>query len=177
MSLGQIFGKIIHIISSKRVKSRKGEKKVWAKKKGWPYKIKSFVKKLLRIKDSPEKIALGLAIGVFWGIMPTFGFAILFSLPTALLFRGNKLAAILGTFIANPLTIPLFYPFGYKIGQLILKTAPLPFSWDIFNLESLLNISKSLLVGNFLLAIGLALLIYFLVLQIIIRYRARYHPK
>ena len=149
-------------------------KKVSLTKKSWLQKIKNFAKRLLWIQDSPQKIALGLAIGVFWGIMPTFGFAILFSLPTALLLKGNRLAAILGTFIANPLTIPFFYPFGYKIGQLILKTTPLPFSWDLFKLESLLNLSKSLLVGNFLLAIGLALLTYFLVLQIIIRYRAHH---
>ncbi|HDZ49959.1 MAG TPA: DUF2062 domain-containing protein, partial [Candidatus Aerophobetes bacterium] len=65
----------------------------------------------------------------------------------------------------------------YKIGQLILKTAPLPLSWDIFNLESLLNISKSLLVGSIFLAIGLATLTYFLALQIIIRYRAHHRLK
>ena len=150
---------------------------MWIKKRGWLRKTKGFIKKLLYIKDSPEKIARGLAIGVFWGIIPTFGLAILFSLPTAVLFRGNKLAAILGTFVANPLTIPFFYPLGYKIGQSILKTAPLPFSWDILNLKNLFNISKSLLVGNLILAIGLALLTYFLVLQIIVRYRVRRHPK
>jgi len=151
--------------------------KVWIKKKSWSQKTKSFIKKLLYIKDSPEKIARGLAIGVFWGIIPTFGFAILFSLPTAVLFRGNKLAAILGTFVANPLTTPFIYAFEYKIGQLILRTAPLPFSWNIFNLESLLNLSKSLLVGSIFLAIGSAILTYFLVLQIVIKYRAHRHLK
>jgi len=40
--------------------------------------------------------------------------------------------------------------------------------------ESLLSVGKSLLVGSIFLAIGLALLTYFLVLQIIIRYRAHH---
>jgi len=145
--------------------------------KSWLQKIKNFAKRLLWIQDSPQKIALGLAIGVFWGIMPTFGFAILFSLPSALLLKGNRLAAILGTFVANPLTVPFIYPFGYKIGQLILKTTPLPFSWELFRLESLLSLSKSLLVGSIFLAIGLAILTYFLVLQIIVRYRARHYRE
>jgi len=39
-----------------------------------------------------------------------------------------------------------------------------------------LNISKSLLLGGIFLAIGLALLTYFLALQIVIRYRVR-EPK
>jgi len=153
------------------------KKKVPSTKKPLLQKTKDVIKGILRTKDSPEKIALGLAIGVFWGIIPTFGFAILFSLPTAFLFKGNKLAAILGTFVANPFTTPFIYAFEYKVGQLILKTAPLPLSWDIFNLESLLNISKSLLVGSIFLAIGLTLLTYSLVLQIVIRYRARHRIK
>ena len=153
------------------------KRKVASTKRSWLQKTKNFIKKILRTNDSPKKIALGLAIGVFWGITPTFGFAILFSLPTAFLFRGNKLAAILGTFVANPFTTPFVYAFEYKVGQLILKTAPLPFSWDIFNLENLLNISKSLLVGGIFLAIALALLTYFLVLQIIIRYRAHHRVE
>ena len=153
------------------------KKKVLSTKKSWLQKTKGFIKGILRTKDSPEKIALGLARGVFWGIIPTFGFAILVSLPTAFLFRGNKLAAILGTFVANPFFTPFIYAFEYKVGQLILKTAPLPLSWDIFNLENLLNISKSLLVRSIFLAIGLALLTYFLVLQIIITYRAHHRIK
>ncbi len=150
-------------------------KKVPSTKKSRLQKTKDFIKKVLRTKDSPKKIALGLAIGVFWGITPTLGFAILFSLPTAFLLKGNKVAAILGTFVVNPFTTPFIYAFEYKVGQLILKTAPLPLSWDIFNLENLLNISKSLLVGGIFLAIGLALLTYFLTLQIVVKYRAR-HP-
>ncbi len=84
-------------------------------------RLKALLKKLVRVDDSPERIARGVAIGVFWGIIPTFGFAILFSLPTAVFLRANKLSAILGTFVANPFTTPLIYAFEYKIGQLILR--------------------------------------------------------
>ncbi|TET09618.1 DUF2062 domain-containing protein, partial [Candidatus Aerophobetes bacterium] len=34
-------------------------------------RIKRFVKDLIRIADSPERIARGVAIGVFWGVLPT----------------------------------------------------------------------------------------------------------
>jgi len=80
-------------------KRKNGKKPTWKN-------IKSFIRKILWINDSPKKIALGVAIGIFWGIMPTFGSAILFSLPTALLLKANRTAAILATFVANPLTAP-----------------------------------------------------------------------
>lgn len=135
--------------------------------------LKTLIKKLVRVDDSPKRIARGVAIGVFWGIIPTFGFAILFSLPTAVLLRANKFSAILGTFVANPFTTPFIYAFEYKIGQLVLKTTPLPFSWSLFRLENLLNLSRSLLVGSFLLATGMTLVTYFLTFRIVLGYRRK----
>ena len=147
----------------------KMRKKRWFSRSG----LKELIKKLVRVDDSPQKIARGVAIGVFWGILPTFGLAILFSLPTAVLLRANKLSAILGTFVANPFTAPFIYAFEYKIGELILRNTPLPFSWSLFRLEHLLNIGRSLLVGSFLLATGMTLLTYFLTFGIALGYRKK----
>ena len=136
-------------------------------------RLKALIKKLVRVDDSPGRIARGLAIGVFWGILPTFGFAILFSLPTAVFLRANKFSAILGTFVANPFTTPFIYAFEYKIGQLILRNTPLPFSWSLFRIENLLNVGRSLLVGSFLLTTGTTIITYFLTFRIILGYRRR----
>jgi len=130
-------------------------------------KMKSLFKKALFTNDSPEKLARGFAIGVFWGIMPTFGFAVLFSLPTAVIFKANRLTAIVGTFVSNPLTSPLFMLWGTYIGNFLLKKAPFQFSWDILNLHSLLQISKSLFVGTLILAATVAFSSYGLLLLII----------
>lgn len=131
------------------------------------------VKKPARVGDSPERIARGLAIGVFWGIIPTLGLAVVFSLVTAVFSRANKFFAVLGTLVANPLTLAFIYSSGYKIGHLVLRTPPLPFSWKIFSIDSLLNLGKSLLVGNALLAIGTALTTYFLAFKIISTYKKK----
>ncbi len=149
------------------------EEKMRAKRWFSLSRLKALIKKLARVDDSPERIARGVAIGVLWGIIPTFGFAILFSLPTAVFLRANKLSAILGTFVANPFTTPFIYAFEYKIGQLVLRTTPLPFSWSLFRLENLLNLSRSLLVGGFLLATGTTIITYFLTFRIILGYRRR----
>ena len=144
-----------------------------AKKRSSRSGLKELIKKLVRLDDSPERIARGLAIGVFWGIIPTFGFAILFSLPTAVFLRANKFSAVLGTFVANPFTTPFIYAFEYKIGELILRTTPLPFSWSLFRIENLLNVGRSLLVGSSLLATGIALITYFLTSRIILGYKRK----
>ncbi len=66
-------------------------------------KLKRLVKlaylKLLRIKDSPIKIALGFGLGVFIGVMPGVGPPIAFLL--AIIFRVNRLSAFLGSVLSN----------------------------------------------------------------------------
>ena len=140
-------------------------------------RIRRFAKSLIRIDDSPERIARGVAIGVFWGILPTFGLAIVFSIPTAFLLKANRLSAIVGTFVSNPLTWPFIYPFGFRIGQQILRVSPIDFSWGLFKLQSLLNLSKSLIVGSSLLAVGFCLLSYLVVLIVVARYRRRHTSR
>jgi len=139
--------------------------------------IKKLIKRLMQINDSPQKIARGFAIGVFWGVLPTFGFAIIFSLPTAILLRANKFASILGTFVSNPLTTPFFYAFSYKIGRLLLGYAPSAFTWELIDIEKLLNVSKSLLIGSIIFATSLSLISYAVILKVIDRYRRRAHLK
>jgi len=147
-----------------------------AGKRSHKSRIKRFLKDLIRISDSPEKIARGVAIGVFWGVLPTFGLAVLFSVPTAFLLKANRLSAILGTFVSNPLTWPFIYPLGFSIGQQILNVSPLDFSWGLLKLENLLKLSKSLLVGSSLLAIGISLLSYLVVLKVVAHYKRRHSP-
>jgi hypothetical protein len=139
--------------------------------------IKEVIKRVVRIDDSPQKIARGFAIGVFWGILPTFGLAIIFSLPTAVLLRANKISSILGTFVANPLTTPFIYAFSYKIGQWVLGHSSSVFSWKFINIEELLNISRSVLVGSVVFALTLSVATYFLVVKIVDRHGQRKHLK
>ena len=143
-----------------------GAKKPRRKKTYWE-RLKGLLKAAVLANDSPEKLARGFAIGIFWGVLPTFGFAILFSLPTAVLFKANRLTAILGTFASNPLTSPFFLLWGTYLGNFILKAAPFTFSWDLLNFQQLLRISKSLFLGTLLLAVCIAFLSYGLLLVII----------
>ena len=74
----------------------------------------------LQQNGSPFFNAKGVAIGVFSGCFPFFGFQTLLGVFLAKLARGNIFLAAVGTWISNPLTyIPLYY-FNYKVGSVLL---------------------------------------------------------
>ena len=72
---------------------------------------------------SPFFNAKGLAIGVFSGCFPFFGFQTLIGVFFAKLAKGNIVLAAIGTWISNPFTyIPLYY-FNYKVGSILLNNS------------------------------------------------------
>ena len=67
--------------------------------------------------------AKGLAIGVFCGCFPFFGFQTLIGVFFAKLAKGNIVLAAVGTWISNPFTyIPLYY-LNYKVGSIFFNTS------------------------------------------------------
>ena len=88
--------------------------------------------KLFRINDNPQKIAMGIGLGVFLGIMPGTGpIAALFF---AFLLKINKASALLGSVITNTwLSIPMFL-LSVKAGSLAtgLKYADICAVWNNF---------------------------------------------
>ena len=72
---------------------------------------------------SPSFNAKGLAIGVFSGCFPFFGFQTLLGVFFAKLAKGNIVLAAIGTWISNPFTyIPLYY-FNYKVGSIFIRNS------------------------------------------------------
>lgn len=86
-------------------------------------RIKRWIKlhyyKVVRIDDPPNKIARGIAIGVFMGIFPTFGLGIVFAIVAAYVLKANRAAAVVGSFIMNPLTTPFFWTLSSAVGAVI----------------------------------------------------------
>jgi len=72
---------------------------------------------------NPSFNAKGLAIGVFSGCFPFFGFQTLLGVFFAKLAKGNIVLAAIGTWISNPFTyIPLYY-FNYKVGSIFIRNS------------------------------------------------------
>jgi uncharacterized protein (DUF2062 family) len=51
---------------------------------------------------------------------PFLGFHILMALALAMLLKGNKFMALIGTWVANPLTFSFIYYLDYKVGRWVL---------------------------------------------------------
>jgi uncharacterized protein (DUF2062 family) len=90
-------------------------------------KIIDPIVKLLRQGISPEKIALGMAVGVVIGIFPVIGSTTLLCTIAALLLRLNLPAIQLVNYLVYPLQIALLIPF-FQFGAWLFGVDPLPLS-------------------------------------------------
>jgi len=76
---------------------------------GWTRAFHYVKHRVRRLPDSPERIARGIAAGVFTSFTPFYGLHFIVAALLARLFNGNILAALSGTFFGNPLT---YVPIG-----------------------------------------------------------------
>lgn len=109
-----------------------------------------------------SSISKGLAIGIFFGFLLPFGQAFVAGL-VAIRLRANLPAAVLATFISNPLTTPAILLAAYHAGSAVLgEPTGLPaFAEDTGWIEKIGAMGEPLLVGIALLAIAGAVLTYF----------------
>lgn len=104
-------------------------------------KIKKKFKEVLLLSDSPRKIALAFAIGVFIAFSPILGFHTIMVLLVAWLFRLNPVALFAGAFVNNPWTFTPLYGFCLWFGiYLYGGTAAFPhISWEHLSLLTFLG--------------------------------------
>jgi hypothetical protein len=87
---------------------------------GWRRALEYVSHRLRRIPDTPHRIALGLACGVFVSFTPAYGLHFLLAAGLAWAIRANVIAAVIGTFFGNPLTFPLIASVSLALGRRIL---------------------------------------------------------
>ncbi len=140
--------------------------------------LKLIYLKLFRIHDTPQKIALGVGVGVFLGILPGTGpVAAIFM---ALILRVNRAAALLGSLATNTwLSIVTFF-LSIKIGSSIIGVhwQDVHRNWleflkdfrfiNLFKLTTL-EIVLPVIVGYFVVSFCLGIIAYLITLIIITR--------
>jgi uncharacterized protein (DUF2062 family) len=93
----------------------------------WERKIVRPIINLLKQGMTPEKIALGLALGIVLGIFPVIGMTTLLCTVAAFLFRVNLPAIQVANYLAAPLQVAFLLPF-YRAGEWLFHAPPLPLS-------------------------------------------------
>ncbi len=147
-----------------------------------PRKLYCSLLKLIRLNDSNQKIALGVGVGAFFGIVPAAGPII--SILAAIFLRLNKVATLAGCALTNTwITVILAVP-ASKIGSYLLGL-----NWTkvfndfkmIFRHFAILNILNltmlkilfPVLLGYLIIAFCFALIIYLATLSLLSMYRKK----
>jgi len=116
--------------------------------------------KIYHARGSTHEIALGAAIGAFWGVFPTFGLSTILSFLLYKIFRFNLVAAISGAFISNPLTSPFLLMISYKVGGYFVKTN-IQFDYDNWY-KNLPQIGYILIIGSTIVSLVTGLIVYYI---------------
>lgn len=93
---------------------------------GWRRATRYIAHRLRRLPDPAHKISRGIGCGVFVCFTPFFGLHFLLSAGLAWLIGGNVLAALLATFVGNPVTFPIIATTSVELGTWILGQPPVP---------------------------------------------------
>ncbi len=99
---------------------RKIKESLWPSM-GWQRAFTYLKHRIIRLKDSPHRIASGLAIGVAISFSPLIGTHFIQCVILCYIFRANMLASFLGTVVGNPTTFPFIWWISYELGAHILK--------------------------------------------------------
>ena len=151
-----------------------------------------FVYRVLSLDDTPHRIALGVAIGMFVTWTPTIGFQMLLTVGLSWLFRANKVVGVPFVWISNPLTIiPIYLP-AYYIGCWVLGKEPDAvekineavkwgnegWSEKVSHWFSTIgSIFWELWLGSLMLAGIVGFISYFIIYYMVIAYRKKWHKK
>lgn len=108
-------------------------------------------------------VSSAFAIGLFMATMP-MPFQMIPAACLAIIFHANLPISVALVWLSNPVTMPPFFFFCYKVGAWILQTEPRPFNFELsmdWLLQQLAHDWQPFLLGCFVVGTVLALLGYF----------------
>jgi hypothetical protein len=118
-----------------------------------------------------------MALGVFVGCLPVIPFQTVIALGLAVVLRCNKLSAALGTWVSNPLNVPLVYYGLYRVGSVFFPQTHCPLDLKHLALREMLSQGRELVglmtVGGVVVGLPLSLITYFVTLRVVQVYHAR----
>jgi len=145
---------------------------------------------VFQVKDSPHRIALAFALGVFMGISPLLGLHYVGGFFFAWLFRLNKLVTLIGVSVNNPWTIVPISTFSVWLGAKMIgiKQVLPEVDWKSITLTSIVSrftdmdnfiilvkqimpLLSAFFVGSFVVCIISAIASYFIMQILVARYR------
>ena len=133
-------------------------------------RLSQMLVRMRQLEGNPHYIALGMAVGIFISITPIIPLQTLVAVTLAFLVQGSKSAAALGTWLSNPITIPVVYYADYKLGCILLncKTTVKNIAFNSFSeLMNLgIEVTSAMLVGSLVIGLVLGGIAYFVTFRV-----------
>lgn len=140
---------------------------------------------LMTMADTPHSIALGSAIGIFFGFTPLWTMKTLLSIGVAWIFKSNKIAAAIAVTLHDVILplMPAIYFWQYRIGMRVLHGRPqqraafhhLSFH-DLMTWDGFVRVGWPLLLGSLFLAVPSAIATYSIMRLLVSRARSEGPP-
>jgi hypothetical protein len=106
------------------------------------------LREVIKLRESPHRVALAFATGVFIGMSPLVGLHTLIGFAVVWIFRLNPFATLAGVYITNPWTTVPIYTFSTWVGAQCLGIEQIipEIVWSDITFGYLLNELKPLLM-------------------------------
>ncbi|MRR54226.1 MAG: DUF2062 domain-containing protein [Deltaproteobacteria bacterium] len=140
-------------------------------------KWKKRIRSILTLDSHPGHISAGFAVGVFISFSPFFGLHTILAITAAFLLRINKITCLTGTWVNTPFTVVPVFLASNRIGEALLGRTPEKIVFQDLNLSTSLTLLKShgtpILIGTSLIGFLAALVSYFVLYYLIVRFRRK----
>ena len=102
---------------------------LWHRVRGWLWPRRSWTRsaryiflRMTRMRGSTHNVALSFAIGVFVACTPFLGLQMALAALLAFAIGGSASAAVLGTFVGNPVTWPAIWLASHSVGSFLISS-------------------------------------------------------
>ena len=142
--------------------------------------VRSLLKQVLHLQESPQRTAFAFAIGVFICFSPVYGLHTVIVIVCAWALRLNLLALMAGAYLNNPWTIVPILGATYWVGALLLGRSDSPiFDWHDVSFsaiyEQIMPYAVPFFLGGFVLSILGSVIAYPLAYYFLAKHRQS-HP-
>ncbi len=138
--------------------------------------FKEVLKTIVALDDTPHKLALSFAVGVYVSVSPFLGIHTILIIVISIIFGLNKVSALAGSWANLPWTMPFVYYSEYRIGEFFLNK-DIHFTIKPFTMEHYLksgpDVFISIFIGSVVEGVFFGIISYFLLKYLITVYRRR----
>lgn len=148
----------------------------------WPYgffrklswkNVRSFVDRyIVHSPDSNARLSSAVALGVFIGVMPVWGYQMIIAFALAHLLKLNKVIALVASNISLPPLIPFIVFGSYWLGC-VLTGNPVVFSFGSISLSAMGGMLLQYVIGSIVLGLGLAASFWCLTMTVLTIFRRK----